>query len=131
MQDLSKFSFTPSGYLLVSPERNGVEAFQEKELTLFVDDVKMLPLIPTAVETLESGQSFSAFYDRQSNRICVTNLPENTRIVKLFDTMGRLLNEVLVYGKYAMIDAGDSSTSVYIVQAITEKGTAKSIKVIR
>jgi len=130
-QDLSKFSFTPSGYLLISPERNGTEVFQEKELILYVDDVKMLPLIPTAVKTLITGQSLSAFYDWQSNRILVRNLPDNTRIVRLFDTMGRLLNEVLVFGEYATIDAGNNSTSVYIVQVITENGTAKSIKVMR
>ena len=130
-KDLSKFSYTASGYLLISPERNGTEAFQEKELTLYVDDVKMLPLIPTALETLVTGQSLSAFFDRQSNRIIARNLPENTRKVRLFDTMGRLLNEVLVFGEYAMIDAGNHSTSVYIVQVITENGTAKSIKVMR
>jgi oligo-alginate lyase len=130
-KDLSKFSYTASGYLLISPERNGTEAFQEKELTLYVDDVKMLPLLPTALETLKTGQSLSAYFDRQSNRIIVRNLPEHTRKVRLFDTMGRLLQEVLVFGEYAMIDAGNNPTSVYIVQVITENGTAKSIKIMR
>jgi hypothetical protein len=45
--------------------------------------------------------------------------------------MGHLLHEVLVYGNYAIIDAGNNSTSIYIVQVITDDGTAKSIKVIR
>jgi hypothetical protein len=130
-QDLSKFSFTPSGYLLISPERNGTEPFQENELTMYVDDIKMLPLIPTALEQREKGKTFSAFYDGQSQRINVVNLPDNTRKVRLFDTMGRLIHEVLVYGSYAVIEAGNNSTSVYIVQVITDDGTAKSIKLIR
>lgn len=130
-QDLSKFSFTPSGYLLISPERNGTEAYQEKELTIYVDDVKMLPLIPTALETREKGKSFSAFYDSRTKRISVSNLPDNTRKVRLFDTMGRLIHEVLVYGNYASIEAGNNSTSVYIVQAINADATTQSLKVIR
>lgn len=130
-KDLSKFSYTASGYLLISPERDGTEVFQEKALTLYVDDVKLLPLIPTTLETLKTGQSLSAFFDRQSNRILVRNLPEHTRKVRIFDTMGRLLNETLVFGEFAMMDVGNNQASVYIVQAITENGTDKSIKVIR
>ncbi|MBV5312913.1 MAG: heparinase II/III family protein [Prolixibacteraceae bacterium] len=129
--DLSKFSYTASGYLLISPERNSTETYQEKELTLYVDDVKMLPLLPTAIETMKTDQSFSAFYDRQSNRICVRNLPENTRKVRLFDIMGRLHQEVLVFGDYALIEAGNNSNSVYIIQVLSGNGTAKSIKVMR
>jgi hypothetical protein len=130
-QDLSKFSFTPSGYLLISPERNGTEPFQENALTMYVDDVKMLPLISTAIEPREKGESFNAFYDSQSRRISVSNLPDNTRKVRLFDTLGRLIHEVLVYGNYAVMDTGNSTTSVYIVQVITDDGTTKSLKVMR
>jgi len=130
-QDLSKFSFTPSGYLLISPERNGTETYQEKELTLYVDDVKLLPLSTTTIGSLKDDPLFSAFFDPQSNRIHVRNLHENTRKVKLFDTMGRLLQEVLVFGDYAFIDAGNNSGPVFIIQVLTENGTAKSIKVMR
>jgi hypothetical protein len=130
-QDLSKFSFTPSGYLLISPERNGSEAFQEKELILYVDDVKMLPLSTMAVETTKSDPSFSAFYDPKSDRICVRNLPENIRKVRLFDLMGRLLQEVMVSGDIVLLDGGKTPGAVYIVQAIQSNGAGKSIKVLR
>ncbi len=130
-QDLSKFSFTPSGYLLISPERNGTEAFQEKELILYVDDVKMLPLSTSSFESLPKSPDFYAFYDAKSERICVKNIPENTRRIRLYDLMGRILEEILVSGDYALIDAGNTSTSVYIVQILSENGTSKSIKVIR
>jgi outer membrane lipoprotein-sorting protein len=130
-QDLSKFSFTPSGYLLISPERNGTEIYQEKELTLYVDDVKMLPLSTMAVETTKSDPSFSAFYDPQSDRICVRNLPENIRKVRLFDLMGRLLQEVMVSGDIVLLDGGKTLGAVYIVQAIQANGSGKSIKVLR
>lgn len=129
--DLSKFSYTASGYLLISPERNGTEAFQEKELTLYVDDVKMLPLSTTAVGSLQNKPGFYAFYDAKSERICVKNLPEKTRKICVYDLMGRVMQEVLVSGNDALIEAGNQSNTVYIVQVIHENGTAKSIKVMR
>ena len=129
--DLSKFSYTASGYLLISPERNGTETYQEKELTLYVDDVKMLPLSTSSFESLNESPDFYAFYDAKSERICVKNLPDNTQRVRLYDTMGRILQEVLVHGNYAMMEAGNNSNSVYIVQVLNGNGIAKSIKVMR
>jgi hypothetical protein len=130
LQDLSKFSFTPSGYLLISPERNGTETYQEKELTLYVDDVKMLPLA-TSAQLLDKGGSFTAFYDSGSDRICVRNLPENTRQVRLFDLTGRLLQEVLVSGDVVLFGGRTNPGTIYIVQAIQANGSGKSIKVLR
>jgi hypothetical protein len=130
-QDLSKFNFTASGYLLISPERNGAEAYQEKELTIYVDDVKMLPLAITGVETWQKQITFSAFYDPKTERICVLNLPEDTKRVRLYDITGRMLQELQVSGNMALLEAGSKSTSIYIVQVMTAKGYGKSIKVIR
>lgn len=129
--DLSKFSYTASGYLLISPERNGTETFQEKELTVYVDDVKMLPLSTSSIESLPKRLDFYAFYDAKNERICVKNLPENTKRVRLYDLMGRILQEVLVHGNYAMMEAGNNSNSMYIVQVLSGNGIAKSIKVMR
>ena len=129
--DLSKFNFTASGYLLISPERNGTETYQEKELTMYVDDVKMLPLSITAVETLQKSINFSAYYDAKTERICVMNLPVDTKRVRLYDMTGRMLQEVQVSGNMALLEAGSRSTSIYIVQVMTAKGYGKSIKVIR
>jgi hypothetical protein len=129
--DLSKFSYTASGYLLISPERNSTETYQEKELTLYVDDVKMLPLSATAVESIKNNLNFSAFYDTESERICVKNLPENAQKIRLYDLMGRMLQEVLVSGNIALLDINKTSRSVYIVQVLTENGFSKSIKVVR
>jgi outer membrane lipoprotein-sorting protein len=42
--DYSKYNFTPYGYLLISLERNGTEPYQERELIMYVDDVKMLSI---------------------------------------------------------------------------------------
>jgi len=130
-QDLSKFNFTASGYLLISPERNGAETFQEKELTMYVDDVKMLPLAITGIENWQKPITFSAFYDPKTERICVMNLPEDTKRVRLYDITGRMLQEVQVSGNIALLEAGSRSTSIYIVQVMTSKGYGKSIKVIR
>jgi hypothetical protein len=129
-QDLSKFSFTPSGYLLISPERNGTEAYQEKELTIYVDDVKMLPLA-TSAQLLNKGGSFTALYDSGSDRICVRNLPENTRQVRLFDLTGRLLQEVVVSGDIVLLGGRTNPGTIYIVQAIQTNGSARAIKVMR
>lgn len=127
--DLSKFNYTASGYLLISPERNGTESYQEKELTLYVDDVKMLPLSTNASVKLKNNLNFSAFYDPQSERICVINLPENTRFVRLYDITGRVINEVLVSGNTALIEAGKSSSTIVVVQALNSDGLRKSLKV--
>jgi hypothetical protein len=130
-QDLSKFNFSASGYLLISPERNGAESYQEKELTIYVDDVKMLPLAITGVENWQNPVTFSAWYDPKTERICVMNLPEDTKRVRLYDLNGRMLQEVQVSGNVALLEAGNRSTSIYIVQVMTAKGYGKSIKVIR
>ncbi len=127
--DLSKFNYTASGYLLISPERNGSEAFQEKALTIYVDDVKMLPLSATVVKSLKETSELSAFYDRKTDRIVVTNLPDETYLVKLYDIMGRIIQEVNVSGDVALLTPGETIVSTYIVQVLTRKGQVRSIKV--
>jgi hypothetical protein len=117
--------------LLITPERNGTEAFQEKELTIYVDDIKMLPLSTLAVELPKNDPYLSAFYDPASNRILVRNLPENTRKVRLYDLMGRLLQEVLVSGEMVMVGGMTNPGTVYIVQAIQANGSWKSVKILR
>ncbi|GEM_PF-124745 len=129
--DLSKFSFTPSGYLLISPERNSTEYYQEKELTLYVDDVKLLPLSTTGIESLKNNPNFTGYYDPKSGRVCVLNLPVNTRKVRLFDLMGRIIDEVISSGNVAMLDINSSASSVFIVQVLTSDGNRQSIKVKR
>lgn len=130
-KDLSNFNYTASGYLLISPERNGTEVFQEKELTLYVDDVKMLPLSTTVLEPLRDRPDFYAFYDAESERILIRNLPQNTRKIRLYDLMGRILQEVLVSGDVALLDVNGKSGSMYIVQVINSNGSGKSVKVVR
>jgi hypothetical protein len=129
--DLSKFSFTPSGYLLISPERNGTEFYQEKALTMYVDEVKMLPLSITAVETLQKKPGFSAYFDPFNERICVMNLPANSREIRLYDLLGRTLQTVLVSGDYALLDAGTTPNKVFIVQVLSSDGKSHSMKVKR
>jgi hypothetical protein len=130
-QDLSKFNFTASGYLLISPERNGTEYYQEKAFTMYVDDVKLLPLAITGVESVRLNAVFSAYYDRSSERIRVLNLPANTKIVRLYNLSGQLLSEVQVYGNTALLEGVNASTSVYIVQTISSDGLSRSLKVAR
>lgn len=129
--NLSNFTYTASGYLLISPERNGNEIFQETELVMYVDDVKMLPLSTAVRQIPQNNMQFTAFYDAGSNRICVVNLPQDTRVVRLFDIMGRKLHEVDVFGDRAMLDAGQSPSSVFVVQVQNDAGLAKSVKVVR
>ncbi|MEI6275298.1 MAG: heparinase II/III family protein [Prolixibacteraceae bacterium] len=128
-QDLSKFSFTPSGYLLISPERNGTEFYQEKALTMYVDDVKMLPLTITAIETFQNKTDFTAFYDPASERICVMHLPANAREIRLYDLLGHTLQVVQVAGDYALLEAGRTPNKIFIVQVRTANGNRTSIKV--
>jgi oligo-alginate lyase len=129
--DLSKFSFTPSGYLLISPERNSTESYQEKELTLYVDDVKLIPLPTASREIKREAGKMTAFFDPQSGRICVNRLPHNTHIVRLYDISGRLIHEVHVSGDNALLEANRSAANVFIIQSITLKGTAETVKVVR
>jgi oligo-alginate lyase len=128
--DLSKFSFTPSGYLLISPERNSTETYQEKELTLFIDDVKMLPLSTGFSEITRSSTELTAFFDPLTSQICVTRSPLNTSMIRLYDTTGRILKEILVSGSRALIDISQEPPQVFIVKAITSAGTSKSVKVV-
>jgi hypothetical protein len=129
--DLSKFSFTASGYLLITPERNGTETYQENELTMYVDDVKMLPLSTAVAGSLKKKPVFSAYYDPRIERICFTNLPENTQKIRLYDLMGRLLNEVPASGDFPILETGKFSNKVFIIQVLTSDGNGKSIKVMR
>jgi len=129
--NLSNFSYTPSGYLLISPERNGTEIAQETELIMYVDDVKMLPLSTAVRQLPKNNIQFTAFYDAASNRICVLNLPTDTRVVRLFDIMGRKLHEIDVFGDRAMLDPGQSPSKVFVVQVQSTGGSGKSVKVVR
>jgi oligo-alginate lyase len=129
-QDLSKFSYTLSGYLLISPERNSTEAYQEKQLVLYIDDVKLLPLTAAEPGKLEKDVSFTAYYDPKADRICVMNLPVNLKKVRLYDLMGRLLQEVQVYGNTALIGNQNRPGAIYIIQVIYQNGQRKSVKVV-
>lgn len=127
--DLSKYNFTASGYLLISPERNATEFFQEKALTIYVDDVKMLPLSTEIVKAIREKSGFSAYYDYKTGRIMVSRLPEETYLVKLFDFMGRLIQEVQVMGDMALLNPGESDANVFIVQVLNRNGKVQSLKV--
>jgi len=128
--NLSNFRYSPSGYLMISLENDGTEALQEKELTMYVDDIKMLPPSTTAVESLAKKPDFKAFFDSKDERIYVLNLPESAKRIKLFDTIGRLLNDVQVYGDFAMLECNRSVSSVLIVQVIMADGSFQSVKVL-
>jgi len=130
-QDLSKFSFTGSGYLLISPERNGTEAYQEKALTMYVDDIKLLPFPTVGIEHVTSKPDFYAYYDSKSELIYVKNLPQKIKTIRLFDLTGRKLQEVRVTGDIAILDPGKYSGRLFIVQVLTSDGKGNSIKVIR
>ena len=101
------------------------------DLIMYVDDVKMLPLSTAVGQIPQNNQQFSAFYDAASNRICVINLPQDTRVVRLFDIMGRKLHEVDVYGDRAMLDSGRSTSNVFVVQVQNAAGLTNSAKVVR
>ena len=121
----------PPGYLLISPERNGTEAFQENELIMYVDDVKLLPLSTGFNLIKREAEGLSAFYDPLTGRICVTRLPLNTRMIRLYDITGRVLQEMMVPGDKAMLDVTRQSDRVFIIKAITSSGISESVKVIR
>jgi hypothetical protein len=130
-QNLSNFNFNASGYLLISPERIGTEFYQEKALTMYVDDVKMLPVSTTAIDKLNSGPEFTAFYDNKSNRFCILHLPEDARLLRLYDITGRLLQEVQVSGDMALLTPGQSLSSMFIIQVVNSQGSRRSVKVVR
>ncbi|MFZ4454598.1 MAG: heparinase II/III domain-containing protein [Bacteroidales bacterium] len=129
-QNISKFSYSPSGYLLITPEREVTEAAQEKELIMYVDDVKLLPL-PTSLPIVKTDNSITAYYDPSSNRICVRNLPENTKQVKLYNITGQLIDNVLVAGDVALLDCRQNAGRFYLVQAVNQNGSAIAIKVAK
>lgn len=128
--DLTKFNFSASGYLLISLERNGTESFQEKELIIYVDDVRMFPLSTTDALKVEVNHRFNAYFD-SSEQLCVINLPDQTRMIKLFDMNGRQLKELLIAGNSAVIDAKRFSPGIFVVQAISAAGGATVIKVAK
>ncbi len=129
--NLSNFNYTISGNLSISVENTETVALQANELTLYLDDVKLLPLSDTAVRAIQENQSFQAYFDAASGRICAFNLPENTKTIRLFDPMGRLIRDVEIYGSKALIDCEGATSSVFIVHVLTSNGIAKSIKVFR
>jgi hypothetical protein len=45
--------------------------------------------------------------------------------------MGRMLKEVLVSGDDALMEVGNHSNSLFIVQIISRNGISKSMKVMR
>ena len=128
--DLSQFSFTPSGYLLISPERNSTEAYQEKELTMYVDDVKLISLSTGLSGVRQTSEGISAFWDPASGHIFVNRIPSNTRTISLCDITGRVLQEVQVAGDKAVFDVTGKAPQVFIVRAVSSGGMAASVKVI-
>lgn len=129
--DLSKYRYSPSGYLLISPERNGTEAYQEKELTLYVDDVRLLPLTSTLNDNTLIDDRLHIFIETGTGRLWVTRFPEGTRMVRLYDLAGHLLQEILVSGSKAVFEMNGIAARVLIVSAINSDGKATSVKVVR
>ena len=129
--NLSSFSYTPAGYLLISVERNTSEAFQQTGLIMYIDDIKMLPLPFTTVGDIVNEKGIYAFYDSKSERICVANLPDGGSKVYLFDIMGHVLQEVDAGGNFALMNPYKSLSMVYIVRVVPKHGIPTSIKVLR
>jgi len=98
---------------------------------MYVDDIKLLPLPTVGIEHVTSKPDFFAYYDSNSGLICVKNLPQKIKTIRLFDLTGRKLQEVRVSGDIAMLDPGKSSGRLFIVQVLTSDGKGNSIKVIR
>lgn len=128
--NLTKYNFTPNGYFKLSIENTATEALQEKELIVYIDDIKMLPLTTYAAEQIQKKQVLSAFYDPAANRICVFHIPENSRTVRLLDINGRLLNETRVSGELAYLECKSPPASFYIIQVIKAGGTSESVKLV-
>jgi len=129
--DLSKLNDSAPGYLLISPERTGTEAFQEKELTMYVDDVKLISLSTGLSGIRQTAEGLSAFWDPVSGHILVSRIPMNTRMIILYDITGRALQKVLLPGDKVMFDVTPAATRFFIIKAITSGGISESVKVIK
>lgn len=129
--DRSKLDERAPGYLLISPERTGTEALQEKELIMYVDDVRLLPLTTSANRLMRSADGFSAFREQGTGRIIVSRLPLNTRMVRLFDLTGRLLKELEVSAGNAVFEMNGTAPQMVIVSAFSYDGKITSVKVAR
>ena len=126
---LTNFNFSPSsGYLLLSIENEATEIRQSKELTFYVDDIKLLPLSTSSMQRININPSVAAFFDPESRRISVANLPEKTIAIRLIDLVGRVLQDVRVSGDFAQLECPYTKGKVYIVQAILSDGSYKSVK---
>jgi len=90
-----------------------------------------LLLSTTTSKQMSENHTITAFFDEANCRICVTHLPESAKRIKLFDPVGRLLNDVRVYGDFAMLECNRSVSSVLIVQVILADGSYLSAKVLR
>ncbi|MCX6309277.1 MAG: heparinase II/III family protein [Bacteroidia bacterium] len=126
--DLSKFSFTPSGYLLISPERNGTEAFQEKEIVLYVDDVKLLPLKNTSVVDPSNTQRTNAFFDAQTRNIYVSDFSKTAGTIRLYNWMRQLLQTRNKEGDKAVFHIPDRTDKILIIQSINTNGDMEIFK---
>jgi oligo-alginate lyase len=89
-----------------------------------------LLLSTTASKFKPENQSITAYYDEPNHKICVTHLPASASRIRLFDTLGRLLQDVQVYGDFAMLEFKNSVSSVLIVQVIMADGSFQSVKML-
>jgi hypothetical protein len=91
--DYSKYNFTASGYLLISLERNGTEAYQEKELVMYVDDVKMLSVKASQTITFSAlssktyGDAPFALSGTSSSGLPLTYASSNTSVTTVSGNM--------------------------------------------
>jgi hypothetical protein len=129
--DRSKLNENTQGYLLISPERTGSEALQEKELIMYVDDVRLLPLTSSAKRMIRPADGFSAFREPGTGRIIVTRLPENTKRLRLYDLTGRLLKDLEISDYKAVIEMNDIAPQMVIISAFTSDGMITTVKVTR
>lgn len=85
----------------------------------------------TGINTLQNRDSFSAYYNQETDKIYLKNLPEHVQRIRLFDPIGRLVQDVQVYGSLATLDCSKMVASVYIVNVIMSDGSFKSVKIVR
>lgn len=130
-KDLTNFSYTASGYLLISPERNGTELYQEKALIIYVDDVKLLPLNNASAEPAIDKSGLYAFFDKGTSRIYVKNLPQWTTLVRLYNAMGAVVGEVTAMGTVAIFKSDETASRFYIVQVLKSNGQSESVKLMK
>ena len=78
---------------------------------------------PTPIIETKQEMQFTVFCDKQQEIVTVY-LPENTSKLTLYDVNGRLLRQISSEGKETItFSCREYPTGVYILQAVTDKGT--------